>query len=518
MLGIDIAHDPQAVQDRVGYMPQKFGLYEDLTVQENLDLYADLHGVSAAERREVYPQLMEMTALGPFTNRLAGRLSGGMKQKLGLACTLVRAPDLLLLDEPTVGVDPLSRRELWEIILHLVHDRGLTVLISTSYLDEAERCKHVVVMHEGTVLAQGDPQSVTRMAAGPHLHRDAAGQGSRRACCRRTSSTTRPSSTPCRRPAASVSSGPKTRHARRTCAEAGARRASKTASWCCSGRRPEAIRRRPLSLGSVAAGAGRRQPAVEVSDLVRMFGSFTAVDHISFAVRRGEIFGLLGPNGAGKTTTFRMLCGLLPATAGTLRVAGVDLRSARASARQRIGYVAQKFSLYGQLSVTQNLDFFAGAYGLAGRRKARAHRTGRWSSSSWSAARPPAERATARRLQAAPGDGRRPYTRAGDPVPRRADQRRRSAGPARVLAAHHGAGRAGRDGHRHHPLHGGGRILRPGGHPRRGPGARARHAGRNPRPRPRATRIARPTMEDAFIAIVEEARRQHGRPGEKDAA
>ncbi|HXK40140.1 MAG TPA: ABC transporter ATP-binding protein, partial [Candidatus Paceibacterota bacterium] len=134
VLGVDVWSDPQHVQERIGYMPQRFGLYEDLTVQENLDLYADLHGVTTDERRERYPRLMEMTGLGNFTDRLAGKLSGGMKQKLGLACTLVRSPDLLLLDEPTVGVDPLSRRELWEIILQLVNERGLTVLVSTSYL------------------------------------------------------------------------------------------------------------------------------------------------------------------------------------------------------------------------------------------------------------------------------------------------------------------------------------------------------------------------------------------------
>src|SRR5262245_20942724 len=165
ILGVDVAADPQQVQDRIGYMPQKFGLYEDLSVQENLDLYADLHGVNAGERHERYPRLMEMTALGPFSQRLAGKLSGGMKQKLGLACTLVRAPELLLLDEPTVGVDPLSRRELWQIILQLVHDQGLTVMLSTSYLDEAERCGHVVVMHQGKVLAQGAPGDVSELAA-----------------------------------------------------------------------------------------------------------------------------------------------------------------------------------------------------------------------------------------------------------------------------------------------------------------------------------------------------------------
>src|SRR5207249_4013932 len=181
ILGIDVSADPQQVQDRIGYMPQKFGLYEDLTVQKNLDLYADLHGVTDNERRQRYPRLMEMTALGPFTDRFAGRLSGGMKQKLGLACTLVRAPELLLLDEPTVGVDPLSRRELWEIILRLVQVQGLTVLLSTAYLDEAERCQHVVVLHEGKVLAQGAPADVTGLASGhtflaePHAEQPARG-------------------------------------------------------------------------------------------------------------------------------------------------------------------------------------------------------------------------------------------------------------------------------------------------------------------------------------------------------
>src|SRR5215470_10932343 len=166
VLGIDVATDPQQVQDRISYMPQKFGLYEDLSVQENLDLYADLHGVTSKERAERYPRLMDMTALGPFVNRLAGRLSGGMKQKLGLACTLVRAPDLLLLDEPTVGVDPLSRRELWDIILRLVKEQGLSVILSTSYLDEAERCGHVVVLHQGKLLTQGNPSEVSALAVG----------------------------------------------------------------------------------------------------------------------------------------------------------------------------------------------------------------------------------------------------------------------------------------------------------------------------------------------------------------
>jgi ABC-2 type transport system ATP-binding protein len=413
VLSVDVAAAPQQVQDRIGYMPQKFGLYEDLSVQENLDLYADLHGVTAAERSERYPRLVEMTALGAFTSRLAGRLSGGMKQKLGLACTLVRSPELLLLDEPTVGVDPLSRRELWEIILQLVKEQGLTVLLSTSYLDEAERCDHVVVLHHGKVLAQGEPEDVGRLADGRayvatpppgqkastfqarlldqpgvldavpeggrvRVVKDAGADGFlaamaleavrsrfedgfmillRQKTDRETAGTDKET----------ARTGTETRRQR------GEQETQDFSSSSLSPGLPfsQSV---PLSPSLPVSFSGlpvsvASDAVVQVRDLVRQFGAFTAVDHISFDVQRGEIFGLLGPNGAGKTTTFRMLCGLLSASSGTLRVAGVDLRRARASARQRIGYVAQKFSLYGQLSVTENLEFFASAYNLRGARK-----------------------------------------------------------------------------------------------------------------------------------------------------
>jgi ABC-2 type transport system ATP-binding protein len=370
VLGVDPAIDPQSVQDRIGYMPQRFGLYEDLSVQENLDLYADLHGVTAEERRSKYPQLLEMTALGPFTRRLAGRLSGGMKQKLGLACTLVRSPDLLLLDEPTVGVDPLSRRELWDIIGALVKDQGLPVLLSTSYLDEAERCEHVVVLHEGKVLAQGPPAEVSKLAQGRvFMVRPPKDQAPRELQAKLLDE------------ADVVDASPEAGQVRVVRAE--------LASGALAGLDPaptparfedgfmillqptgdEAARDKAAAADMKLdhpLDADPHETVVEVKDLVKRFGDFTAVDHVSFEVKRGEIFGLLGPNGAGKTTTFRMLCGLLNASGGVLRVAGADLARAGAKARQRIGYVAQKFSLYGQLSVAENLDFFASAYGLHG--------------------------------------------------------------------------------------------------------------------------------------------------------
>lgn len=166
VLGCDVAKDPQSVQDRISYMPQRFGLYEDLSVQENLDLYADLHGVPQEVRRERFGRMLEMTDMARFTERPAGKLSGGMKQKLGLACTLVRSPDLLLLDEPSVGVDPLSRRDLWKIVQQLVEDENLSVIVSTAYMDEAERCAQVFVMHEGRLLAEGAPHALRSRARG----------------------------------------------------------------------------------------------------------------------------------------------------------------------------------------------------------------------------------------------------------------------------------------------------------------------------------------------------------------
>jgi ABC-2 type transport system ATP-binding protein len=371
VLGIDPAVEPQRVQDRIGYMPQKFGLYEDLSVQENLDLYADLHGVGAQERAQRYPQLMQMTDLGRFTGRLAGRLSGGMKQKLGLACTLVRSPELLLLDEPTVGVDPLSRRELWVIVEHLVREQGLTVLTSTSYLDEAEKAARVLVLHAGRALAQSEPAGVTRLAAGRSLALDPGpGTTARSLQARLLDDPDIIDAVP---------DGGLVRLVRSGDADATSSIRKAIAGLEATPVEPRFEDGFMVLLRGTAAHEGgadirlqrplppaQEGAVVEVRDLVRRFGDFTAVNHVSFEVRRGEIFGLLGPNGAGKTTTFRMLCGLLPQSGGTLRVAGVDVATAGAAARARLGYVAQKFSLYGSLTVAENLEFFASAYGLRG--------------------------------------------------------------------------------------------------------------------------------------------------------
>jgi len=388
--GLDVRENPQAVQDRLSYMPQKFGLYEDLSVQENMNLYADLHGVPQKERAERFAHLLEMTGLSAFTKRLAGKLSGGMKQKLGLACTLVRSPELLLLDEPTVGVDPLSRRELWEILGTLVREEHLSVLVSTAYMEEAARCGTVYVLNHGRFLAKGTPDELTRRAAG------------------RCYTVTPPDGVPTRvlqscllgspavidavpagdgvhfitrKPGQSVPLLAAHQLEARPAAErledafmillhADAEKKADGAAdpKCGEESAAEADRNLQASVEALFASARQRPDhapvLIEVHDLVKKFGDFTAVAHTSFEVHQGEVFGLLGPNGAGKTTTFRMLCGLLPATSGQLSVAGVNLRTARTQARANIGYVAQKFSLYKKLSAYENLRFFAGLYGI----------------------------------------------------------------------------------------------------------------------------------------------------------
>ncbi len=379
VLGVDVAADPQQVQDRISYMPQRFGLYEDLTVAENLNLYADLHGVGAAQRAERYPELMEMTALEPFKARLAGQLSGGMKQKLGLACTLVRSPELLLLDEPTVGVDPLSRRELWEIVHRLVSEKGLTVLLSTAYLDEAQRCSRVIMLHRGQVLSQSSPQHIADLAQGrSFLVTPATGQSPRSLQARLLDQPGIIDAVPDGGLVRLVRGAATTDLAVGQISPAdsalGVLSIAPVAPSFEDGfmiqLQAHAQYEHPKAIAMAQPLAQRNDATVvRVQNLVKQFGTFTAVDHISFEVRRGEIFGLLGPNGAGKTTTFRMLCGLLAPSHGELLVAGANVRQASASARARLGYVAQKFSLYGPLSVLENLEFFASAYGLRGERK-----------------------------------------------------------------------------------------------------------------------------------------------------
>ncbi|WHP29994.1 ATP-binding cassette domain-containing protein [Trabulsiella odontotermitis] len=371
VLGFDPVKDDRALHAVLGYMPQKFGLYEDLTVMENLTLYADLRSVVGETREKTFARLLEFTSLGPFTERLAGKLSGGMKQKLGLACTLVGEPKVLLLDEPGVGVDPISRRELWQMVHELAGD-GMLILWSTSYLDEAEQCRDVLLMNEGEMLWQGEPTTLTQTMAGRSFLMHSPQLNNRQLLQR---ALTLPQ----------VSDGviqgksvrlilKKEAHTDDVLAAPGMPSAiefSETAPRfedafidLLGG---AATSESPLGAILHTVDGEPGETVIEAKALTKKFGDFAATDHVDFAVTRGEIFGLLGPNGAGKSTTFKMMCGLLVPTSGKALVLDMDLKVSSGKARQHLGYMAQKFSLYGNLTVEQNLRFFSGVYGLRGK-------------------------------------------------------------------------------------------------------------------------------------------------------
>jgi len=322
-----------------------------------------------------------MTGMAPFSNRLAGKLSGGMKQKLGLACVLVHPPKLLLLDEPTVGVDPVSRRELWQIVDRFVQNEGTTVLVSTGYMDEAERCDKLFLFDEGKILSEGSPRSLSNPLRGMTFR--VRGEGiSRRKIQNRLED--------CKEVADTVIQGEWVRVVTRDTAANPCRELFPESEQVTiepvspriedafvtllgaqhqtnqSQSRPTVRLKSASALSPSSQSHDTSSPVIRVQHVKRRFGDFYAVKGISFDVQRGEIFGLLGANGAGKTTMFRMLCGLLPASEGELDIVGVDVRRNPAKARERIGYMAQKFSLYGSLSVLDNLQFFSSAYRLQG--------------------------------------------------------------------------------------------------------------------------------------------------------
>ena len=382
--GCDLPEDRAAVKTRLAYMSQRFGLYPDLTVAENIDFYADLYGEPRKGRRARMDALLTFSNMGPFKKRLAANLSGGMKQKLQLVCALIHTPEVLLLDEPTNGVDPLSRRDFWRILYRLLKD-GVTILLTTAYLDEAERCSRVGLMNGGRLIAEGTPDELRRgfglkilSVRSPRarrvrdvLHRDLEDADgvelfgdTVHVVCHDPVETGEKIAASLERKGLDTA---KIRQIPPTLEDVfvhtlgrQAPESSATMSVVPARPDPSAPEAGPLPL-----------PAVEVTNLTRRFGDFTAVDDLTFAVPRGEIFGFLGPNGAGKSTTIRMLCGLLAPTAGTGYVAGRDMATGAEQIKARIGYMSQRFSLYEDLTVAENIDFYGGIYGLAGPRLAR---------------------------------------------------------------------------------------------------------------------------------------------------
>jgi ABC-2 type transport system ATP-binding protein len=360
VLGYDPITNEQFLHREIGYMPQRFGLYEDLTVIQNLKLYADLQGVEQKDKSDLFHKLLSFAGLTTCTARLAKDLSGGMKQKLAVACTLLKKPKLLLLDEPSVGVDPISRRELWKMIEELSKEH-ITIIWSTSYLDEAEKCHSVMLLQEGRLIFSGEPDTFTKNIKGRALLLTPP-QEKKRSLLSFLSQ--RKEVIDC------VIQGRSLRvvlHENETIPTQ-----EIPYDQCETKTRFEDAfvqeltkQKKLISYHSPSEKIGSEQfhdVVIEVKNVSRHFNHFCAVDNMNFQVQKGEIFGLLGPNGAGKSTTFKMLCGLLKPTKGTTSVLGISLEDASSKARSQIGYMAQKFSLYADLSVYQNLKFFAGIY------------------------------------------------------------------------------------------------------------------------------------------------------------
>ncbi|MGN0214673.1 MAG: ATP-binding cassette domain-containing protein [Muribaculaceae bacterium] len=280
--GLDSRRDYKQIRQIIGYMPGQFSLYQDLTVEENLELFATIFGTSISENyhliRDVYSQIE------PFKKRKAAKLSGGMKQKLALSCALIHAPKVLLLDEPTTGVDPVSRTDFWAMLKRLKTEFGITIVVSTPYRDEVMKCDRIALINNGKISAVGAPAEVMPPEEG---------------------------------------------------------------------------------ITNSRGDINGTDFAIEANQLTKQFGDFTAVDHISFNVHKGEIFGFLGANGAGKTTAMRMLCGLSQPSSGWARVAGFDIARQSESVKRHIGYMSQRFSLYDDLTVRDNLTLFGGIYGMS---------------------------------------------------------------------------------------------------------------------------------------------------------
>ena len=302
--GRDSVRDAAAITSRIGYVAQNYSLYEDLTVEENLEFFGAIRGVEAGALARRRAELLRFAGLEPFLDRRARDLSGGMQKKLAVCCSLLHEPRVLMLDEPTLGVDPVSRKELWRM-LSRYHADGNTVVLATSYMDEAAKCDRVALMKDGRIVACANPAEL-----GPDLEE---------AVVRLLD--------PQRKP-----------------------------------------RIRPSTPAPGVPEIDTRIDALRVEGLSKRFGEFVAVDHASFSITRGEIFGLLGPNGSGKSTTIKMICGIYPPTSGSIQVAGVDVVARPGAAKSRIGYMSQRFSLYPDLTVDENVEFFGEVYGLQGER------------------------------------------------------------------------------------------------------------------------------------------------------
>lgn len=367
--GIDVIANPESVKAQVGYMPQGLGvnLYESLTVAENIEFFRDLRELPEEAYQKNRNDLLHMTRLAPFVDRQAGNLSGGMRQKLALICTLIHLPEVILLDEPTTGVDPISRLEFWQIIRNLVDKQQVTVLLSTSYMDEAERCHRIALMHSGSFIEQGDPEDLKAKARGQYAKLIAVPQAEALRLLRDRRSVL---STEVFGKEIRIRFEGNLGEIERGLRDHGIqilqiRGREPDLEDLCLELLPGAKQQNP-ELRIAGSRRVELDTTIECEGVTRRFGEFRAVDNVDLRVERGEIFGLLGPNGAGKTTLIKMMCGLLDPSIGSIHVAGFDIKTEKRKVWTQIGYMSQHFSLYRDLTVKQNLRLYADLYDVRG--------------------------------------------------------------------------------------------------------------------------------------------------------
>jgi ABC-2 type transport system ATP-binding protein len=375
--GFDTVKQDEQVKKRIAYMSQRFGLYPDLTVEENIKFYANIYGISTTTLEARIDELLHFSYMQPFKKRLAGKLSGGKKQKLQLICALIHTPEVLILDEPTNGVDPVSRRDFWRMLQDL-SEKGVTIIVSTSYLDEAERCHELALMHAGKIFKQGSLDqiiaesgiavSVWQGNSARELH-NLLEKAAKSAGTRLFGDSIRVQRHQNFAMLQFMINETATRHnlSGNWVSEEKANLEDVFVSYLENHSQTD---EEQLSHFNPLLQSFPDGKSVKISNLRRVFGDFTAVDSISLEVGQGEIFGFLGPNGAGKSTTIRMLCGLLMPTSGQGTVAGHDLFKDSEKLKQSIGYMSQRFSLYSELSIKENIRFYGGIYGLSGNKLA----------------------------------------------------------------------------------------------------------------------------------------------------
>lgn len=375
LLGNNMLKYPENIKHSLGILPQGLGLSlaQELSVEENIDYFAEINSVDINTREKLKKELLDVTNLYQFRDRQAKNLSGGMKQKLGICCTLIHSPKVVFLDEPTTGVDPISRRDIWYLINQIVKEKDITILLTTSYMDEAERCHRMALMHEGEILAKGNIDELSKTLEGKllEIYIDEQQKAISVLCKNKQIKVIYPMGHKLNAIFSSVDEPIKTIQDYAIKNDLNIKNIEEgiptledvfLSKILKDGSNVDITALDEFFAGSKKLIGTKDDVMIEVKGLNKYFGKFTAVNNVTFDVKRGEIFGFLGPNGAGKTTTIKMLCGLFPPSSGSGKISSFDLMKEQWNIKKSIGYMSQRFSLYRDLTVGENIELYAGIY------------------------------------------------------------------------------------------------------------------------------------------------------------